>query len=365
MQYYYRFHSLVYKIYVLAKKQARQGFALCFLFFVLLFNPLMAQTNKIALYEDYIKQFRSKAMGEMKQYKIPASITLAQGLLESGAGRSLLATEANNHFGIKCKETWVGETYTYDDDIEGECFRKYKSAGESYRDHSLFLVTRSRYAGLFKLQANDYKGWARGLKKAGYATNPKYAEQLIGIIEDYKLYQYDDPNWVGTKEEEVFVADNEIKPSKATVAAQPLEKPVVTQPKKEDAQKIEALDASNYSFSYTSSLGRKVYINADVPFVFAQQGDTWQSIAQEFDIFTFQVYTQNDRKKDDLIEPGQMIYLEPKNRKNQEGTYTTKGGETLHYISQLKAVKLRNIIKYNKNLAAEKPLDAGVLVNLK
>lgn len=140
--------------------------------------------------EDYIKDFSGIAQEEMRLYNIPASITLAQGILESGAGQGDLSRRANNHFGIKCHE-WDGPRVYHDDDARGECFRKYKDARYSYRDHSLFLTERVRYAELFELSTDDYKAWARGLRKAGYATDRKYPQKLIGIIERYKLYRYD------------------------------------------------------------------------------------------------------------------------------------------------------------------------------
>ena len=140
---------------------------------------------------NYIKEFSGIAMEEMLQYGIPASITLAQGILESGAGAGELTLKANNHFGIKCHTTWEGDTVYHDDDEKGECFRKYTDPKYSYRDHSLFLTQRSRYQDLFKLRKDDYVGWARGLRKAGYATDPKYPEKLISIVERYSLDQYD------------------------------------------------------------------------------------------------------------------------------------------------------------------------------
>ena len=140
----------------------------------------------------YIENYRDIAMQEMLQYGIPASITLAQGILESGAGRGELTSKANNHFGIKCHRGWSGERVYHDDDEKGECFRKYKDPKYSFRDHSLFLTQRSRYQNLFKLRKDDYKGWAKGLKKAGYATDPKYPNKLISIVERYNLTQYDD-----------------------------------------------------------------------------------------------------------------------------------------------------------------------------
>jgi len=140
--------------------------------------------------EDYIAFFKAVAIHEMKLYGIPASITLAQGILESGSGKGRLARQANNHFGIKCHD-WTGPRIYHDDDRAQECFRKYNDPSQSYRDHSLFLAKRKRYADLFKHKITDYKAWARGLKKAGYATDPQYPKKLISLIERYKLYRYD------------------------------------------------------------------------------------------------------------------------------------------------------------------------------
>ena len=152
---------------------------------------LGAAQRKNKAYEDYIRQYHKIAVEEMKRYHIPASITLAQGLLESGAGRSELARKSNNHFGIKCGRSWDGRTVRHNDDAPNECFRAYRHAKDSYRDHSKFLRTGARYAFLFRLKITDYKGWARGLKKAGYATDPRYADRLINIIELYDLDRYD------------------------------------------------------------------------------------------------------------------------------------------------------------------------------
>jgi flagellum-specific peptidoglycan hydrolase FlgJ len=140
----------------------------------------------------YIQDFKGIAKNNMTQYGIPASITLAQGILESGSGTGVLSVKANNHFGIKCHKEWEGPSVRHDDDSEQECFRKYEHASESYRDHSMFLTTRSRYASLFELPKDDYKAWAKGLRAAGYATDPKYPEKLISLIERYQLYQYDE-----------------------------------------------------------------------------------------------------------------------------------------------------------------------------
>ena len=151
-------------------------------------TALGASQRKVPAYEKYIKQYSSLAIQHQKKYRIPASITLAQGLLESGAGRSELARKSNNHFGIKCHSDWRGGRVYHDDDLRGECFRKYKNPEQSYEDHARFLVDRPRYASLFKLKITDYKGWARGLQKCGYATDRAYANRLIKLIEDYDLY---------------------------------------------------------------------------------------------------------------------------------------------------------------------------------
>jgi flagellum-specific peptidoglycan hydrolase FlgJ len=155
----------------------------------------LVATSKVSTTSDdvkvYIDRFKEVAKYNMKEHGVPASITLAQGVLESGAGKGRLCTIANNHFGIKCHTGWTGESVSHDDDAAQECFRKYQDPSESYRDHSLFLTSRSRYNGLFKLDKGDYKSWARGLKAAGYATDPKYPDKLIGIIERYQLYEYD------------------------------------------------------------------------------------------------------------------------------------------------------------------------------
>lgn len=156
---------------------------------------VIESTSKTVVYSDvvfsYVDDFKDIAKGNMKTYGIPASIILAQGILESGAGRGELAKSSNNHFGIKCHTGWTGETVHHDDDADQECFRKYKDPSESYKDHALFLTSRSRYASLFELEKDDYEAWARGLRKAGYATDPKYPEKLIGYIERYNLHQYD------------------------------------------------------------------------------------------------------------------------------------------------------------------------------
>ncbi|MEW6468233.1 MAG: glucosaminidase domain-containing protein [Bacteroidota bacterium] len=261
---------------------------------------------------EYIDKFKDDAIKEMLMHGVPASITLSQAMLESANGNSDLAMYANNHFGIKCHVGWEGMTYYKDDDEKNECFRKYNTVLESYSDHSMFLKTRDRYKFLFDLKVTDYKGWAHGLKSAGYATDPNYAYKLIQIIEQYKLHEYDKLTTVPvTKEEE----------------KEPITKtPVVTPaPKHKSILKVN---------------NRK--------YIIAQQGDSYQSIAQEFETGLHLIYKYNDLGKSASLKPGDIIFIEPKRKKGDAAFHTVKKGETLYGISQQYGVKLKSIYKINK-----------------
>lgn len=216
-------------------------------------------------YEEYIHKYKDIAVEEMKRYRIPASITLAQGLLESGAGKSALSRKSNNHFGIKCGGDWTGRTVRYDDDARNECFRAYKHPRDSYEDHSKFLKGRSRYAFLFKLKITDYKGWAHGLKKAGYATDPRYAYRLIDIIELYNLHKFDTRD--GIKWMKEF--------------------PNPHQP----------------------------YLANDLLYIVVRSGDTFKSLSKEFDISQRKLRKYNDLYKGYVLKPGDIIYLDKKHRR--------------------------------------------------
>ncbi len=339
-------------------------FAAIVCIFLLIPGFLAAQKLTNDDYSAYIKQYKTAAIREMKLYHIPASITLAQGMIESGCGKSKLAVESNNHFGIKCQKEWIGDTYLYDDDAKNECFRKYKSVEESYRDHSLFLTTRQRYASLFLIPSTDYTAWARGLKQAGYATNPDYANILIRLIENSRLYLYDD-----TTAMQPALAGN----------AEPTKKASKPSPERSEVNRQVVLNSSgrilfnkNYKFPlpgdfeylYTSGLGRKVYLNYGVPFVFASNNDTWFSISKEFEIYSFQVYKQNDLTEHDNIVAGQMLYLEPKKNKNREHVYVMKRGDSMYSISQEKCIRLSKLLKYNKLKPGDEP-EEGVELKLK
>ena len=277
---------------------------------------LQAQTRN-KQYEDYIKQYRDLAVDEMKKYHIPASITLAQGLLESGAGQSTLARKSNNHFGIKCGSDWQGKTVRHNDDARGECFRAYKHPKQSYEDHSKFLAGRPRYASLFKLKITDYKGWARGLKKAGYATDPRYAQRLIDIIELYDLDKYDKKG--GLK----WMKEN----------------PNPHQP----------------------------YIANGLLYIVVRAGDTWKSISKEFDISQKKLRKYNDLYKGYELRPGDILYLEKKNRKAQKEhiVHVLRAGESMYLISQKYGIRLKNLYKLNKMDADEPAPEMGTILRLR
>lgn len=247
---------------------------------------LGAAQRKNKAYEDYIRQYHKIAVEEMKRYHIPASITLAQGLLESGAGRSELARKSNNHFGIKCGRSWDGRTVRADDDAPNECFRAYRHAKDSYRDHSKFLRTGARYAFLFRLKITDYKGWARGLKKAGYATDPRYADRLINIIELYDLDRYD------TKKGLEWIE----------------EFPNPHQP----------------------------YLANDMVYIIARRGDTFEKLSDELGISKKKLRTYNELPKDYQFMGGEIVYLEKKHRRATKEyiVYVVRQGDSMYSISQ-------------------------------
>lgn len=274
--------------------------------------------------QEYIETYKDIAIREMLEFNIPASITLAQGILESGDGNSPLAKYAKNHFGIKCHKGWEGPTFIQDDDEKNECFRKYSDVEESYRDHSLFLKGRKWYAELFDLKITDYKGWAYGLKKAGYATHPKYAELLIEIIEKNELYRFD-------KLDELPKSLQ----AKNTVSSK---KP----------------ESKNYEFSTKNN----------IRFIVAQKGDTYYKIARRYEMGLWQIYKYNDLEKSDICKEGELIYLQPKRRKGDVATHTITKGETMRSISQMHGIKLKRLYKLN-NLPNDYQPKIGEVLKLK
>ena len=321
---------------------------------LLLFAPVALMAQKITV-EEYIETYKDIAMKEMKDHKIPASITLAQGIIESGAGNSALAREAKNHFGIKCHKGWTGKTYTMDDDAKDECFRKYKKAEDSYRDHSEFLSTRSRYADLFKLNIMDYEGWAKGLKAAGYATSPTYATALINRIKLNKLYLYDQlaMGLISEKELKKRMGDN--NDAVVNTASTGLE--LAFSPS--DRSVFELVDMTEDK--------RFIYENNHVRFIYAKEGETPESLAKELGIRKKKLCKYNLIKRPDemVFHQGDVVYLEQLRKKNWKAKkYITMGGETVRDIALRFAVRPEKIMKRN-HLEEGVPLKAGQKIKLR
>ena len=280
--------------------------------------------------EDYIKKYYSLAISEMERSGIPASITLAQGCWESQNGNSILATEGNNHFGIKCKSEWKGKKIYHDDDAKGECFRKYAHAEASYIDHSNFLMAGSRYSFLFQLDPKDYAGWARGLKQAGYATDPGYAERLIKIIEDFKLYEYDN---YGDNHEVVSIRQEteKIKPSKT-----PMAKRIAT---------------------------HKIEMRNGLRTIVVLEGDTYQSLTKLLKLKDWELYTYNDFGKGRQPKPNEILYIQHKYRKanKQHKQHITENGDTMHYIAQRYGLRLKQLLRRNRMNEGDEPADGQIV----
>ena len=270
--------------------------------------------------ERYVKKYADMAVQEMIRSGVPASITLAQGMLESGNGLSKLATKGNNHFGIKCHKGWEGKSMRQDDDERNECFRVYQSVADSYKDHSDFLRYRDRYKFLFDLERTDYKGWAYGLKKAGYATDPNYPAKLIKYIEDYNLSRFD----VLQKAEEVEVP----------LPPHQIEAPVM------------AMANEEFRFPLT----RELYSINGVPFVYALEGETYKSIAKYYHLFHKEILRYNDLKKDVVLLPGTVVYLSYKKTHSPAGLdkyIVAEDGEDFHAICQRFALREKSVLKLN------------------
>ena len=314
-----------------------------FFLFGFLLLPLAVVGQKITP-EQYIETYKRIAMREMRDYKIPASITLAQGLLESGAGNSALAREAKNHFGIKCHKGWTGGSYIMDDDAKNECFREYDNPEESFKDHSLFLTTRDRYSKLFELDIMDYEGWAKGLKAAGYATNPKYAQLLIDRIKLYNLDKYDQiamgllPD---DSEEEETIDESGL------LAQEVCEEQEI--PGFELA--YSPSDRSVFELVDMTPGGRFIYENNHVRFVFAKEGETPASLAKEIGVKLKKLCAYNLISYPDEAEfhSGDVVYLSNLRCRNWKAkSYVVGEGETLRDVALRFAVKPEKILKRNK-----------------
>jgi LysM repeat protein len=284
--------------------------------------------------EEYIQKYKDLAIKQMKISGIPASIIMAQACFESDNGNSRLAVQANNHFGIKCHNSWTGLTIRHDDDAIQECYRKYATPEGSFSDHSDFLRYRDRYAFLFDLPRDDYKGWAQGLKKAGYATNPAYAERLIKIIEDNKLYELDHV--------EPMV---EVKSPKQIELEQTVE--------------IKKINIDNYSFM----LGRQEYRRNGVRFVLARNNDSYDAIAVDMNIKVQKLLEYNEVSGGINLKVGDVVYLEAKKSSTVENLpmHIAEFGETMWGISQRYGITLKSLYKYNNLKVGQEPMNGEVI----
>lgn len=303
---------------------------------------------------DYIEMWKDEAIYQMVTHKIPASITLAQGILESADGNSELAKKANNHFGIKCHSDWTGKRAYHDDDRKGECFRHYKDARESFQDHSEFLQ-KKRYASLFELRINDYKGWAKGLKKCGYATNKQYANLLIRIIEENDLHKFD-------KIGEGYIKKGEIP--KGFIEDEPLavnNKAENTSPKKKRKGNNEGIPSE---INLGSQRAQNLSDN-NIRYTTGKSGDTVESLAQELEMMPWQIKKYNDLgSRTNLIE-GETIYLQPKrSRSRTASVHTVQEAENIRTISQKYGVKIKKLLQRN-GLEENAVLKAGMKLKLR
>lgn len=278
----------------------------------------VAQSSGRITRSEYFETYKEMAIREMHRSGVPASITLAQGALESGDGNSRLARNGNNHFGIKCHNDWNGKKMYEDDDQPNECFRKYGSVEDSYRDHSDYLMTKQRYAFLFDLNPADYKAWARGLKKAGYATSPTYDDKLIQIIEEYDLHRFD---------------------------------------------LMEANSRVHHRKSAANSSSRQILENNRVKYLLAREGDTYETLTTELGKLRWELPEYNEAGSGIPLLPGQVVYIQPKRNKAGAGknVHIVKEGETLHSIANLYAIKVSALCSMNRLDMAAIPAPGAVL----
>lgn len=320
--------------------------------------------------ETYIDTYKTLAISEMKRSGVPASITLAQGMIESDYGRSTLAREANNHFGIKCHRDWKGPAIRHHDDKKNECFRKYRRPEESFADHSEFLRSGSRYSFLFSLDQTDYKGWARGLKKAGYATNPDYANMLIRKIEEYNLQNFDRMDYTSVKNaapvinnEVVTVSARKTAPEKIRDVAAVSDKSINSGNIEEE--KIKTSDSERVVFpgrqiqeNITVALPARIMEINSLQYIIVKDGDTKESIENEFNLLKWELAKYNDLNQNFTPAPGQILFLQPKKDKAASDNYfyLALEGDTMYSISQNFGIKLRKLYEMNRMEEGEEPV---------
>jgi LysM repeat protein len=316
-----------------------------FIAVILFFNAAMVSAQDLLTPVQYIELYKDIAIREMKRMGVPAAITLAQGILETESGNSILVKKSNNHFGIKCKSSWTAGGVSHDDDAIGECFRQYKTGEDSYRDHSNFLRGNSRYGFLFKLDVTDYKAWANGLKKAGYATNPRYPQILIKNIEQYNLQQY------------TLLASGEVPTFEAGKYEDDKEDPITTEKNITDEKNItpdeSILDISDKVVSVNGS-----------KCVFAGKGTSLLVVATKNNIALSKLLSFNELAEDGMLTKDQFVFLEKKSKTGDRDFYAATGSESLYDIAQKNGIQLQYMLDYNK-LSGSEAVAAGRKIYLK
>ena len=308
-----------------------------FIFLLLLSKAGSAQSP--AVIRQYIDTYKEIAMEEMKRTGVPAAITLAQGIHETGAGQSVLVKKSNNHFGIKCKTGWLGESVYHDDDARGECFRKYSDPADSYKDHSDFLKTRSHYAFLFTLDPMDYEGWAWGLKKAGYATNPKYPQILIKLIDQYQLQDYT-----------LFVLGKKEAPAEMWASVNTTEAGATAQ-------------SSNTGATAAPSVAypQGVFKINETEAVYVTKGTPYLVVAEQHRISLARLFEFNDLSPAEVAPADGLLFLHRKRKRGVNETYITTGQETMHQIAQAEGLRLESLLQYNFLKTGMQPAPGSVL----
>ena len=328
--------------------------------FVLSFSFTFSRAQSADAILAYITRYKDLAISEMKRTGVPAAITLAQGIHETEAGTSVLVKKSNNHFGIKCKDEWRGQSVSHDDDARGECFRKYSAAEDSYKDHSDFLKTRPNYASLFSLDPTDYQGWAYGLKKAGYATNPKYAQVLIKLIQDYNLEDYT-LIALGKMKETGNLAKNEV--------ANDENSSVVLVKNDEDAKStgIETSKGDNKTQKETQPVATEVNYPSgefkinDTRVVYVKKGTSYLTIAQQYEIPLARLFEFNDLKQQEVTGDDQLVFIQRKRKTGEHEFHTVQTGESVNDIAQSEAIRLESLLDYNNMTANMQPASGEVL----
>ncbi|HEX5653937.1 MAG TPA: glucosaminidase domain-containing protein, partial [Chitinophagaceae bacterium] len=292
-------------------------------------SGIMAFAQEKTIIQNYIEEYRELAIAEMQRTGVPAAIKLAQGIHETMAGTSPLVIKSNNHFGIKCKSNWSGASVSHDDDARGECFRKYPTALDSYRDHSNFLKGSQRYASLFQLDPMDYQAWAYGLKKAGYATNPRYPGIIIKLVEEYNLQDY------------TLIAMGKRQPGDWSLA----KKQETAEPEKVEA--IQAVLKTETPVIIQPAYPEGEFRINETRVIFARKGVSYLSLAQQYNISLARLFEFNDMRPSEMTAFDQLVYLQRKRKTGNEEFHVVKPGETLQSIAQVQAIRLESLQEYN------------------